>query len=49
MRTAHRTIVALAFGAIDEVGNSVRAQRAIRDIVARLNANPYAAGSLAAR
>jgi glutaminase len=27
---------------LDEAGNSVRAQRAITDIVARLNANPYA-------
>jgi glutaminase len=32
---------------LDDAGNSVRAQRAIRDIVARLNANPYAAGSVA--
>ncbi len=30
---------------LDDAGNSVRAQKAIRDIVARLNANPYAAGS----
>ena len=34
---------------LDEAGNSVRAQRAIRDIVARLNANPYAAGSVVSR
>ena len=34
---------------LDGAGNSVRAQQAIRDIVARLNANPYAAGSVAAR
>ena len=34
---------------LDDAGNSVRAQRAIRDIVARLNANPYAAGSVASR
>ena len=27
---------------LDEAGNSVRAQKAIREIVARLNANPYA-------
>jgi glutaminase len=32
---------------LDDAGNSERAQRAIRDIVARLNANPYAAGSVA--
>ena len=32
---------------LDDAGNSVRAQKAIRDIVARLNANPYAAGSVA--
>jgi glutaminase len=32
---------------LDDAGNSVRAQKAIRDIVARLNANPYAAGSAA--
>jgi len=31
---------------LDDAGNSVRAQKAIRDIVARLNANPYAAGSV---
>ena len=29
---------------LDEAGNSVRAQRAIAEIAARLNANPYAAG-----
>ena len=34
---------------LDDAGNSVRAQRAIRDIVARLNANPYAAGAVASR
>ena len=34
---------------LDDAGNSVRAQRAIRDIVQRLNANPYAAGSVASR
>jgi glutaminase len=34
---------------LDDAGNSVRAQRAIRDIVAKLNANPYAAGSVATR
>ena len=27
---------------LDEAGNSVRAQKAIADIVTRLNANPYA-------
>jgi glutaminase len=33
---------------LDDAGNSVRAQRAIQDITARLNANPYAAGGPAA-
>ena len=32
---------------LDDAGNSVRAQRAIQDIVARLNANPYAVGAVA--
>jgi glutaminase len=30
---------------LDEAGNSVRAQRAIREIVARLHANPYEVAS----
>jgi glutaminase len=34
---------------LDDAGNSVRAQKAIRDIVARLNANPYAAAPVASR
>ena len=38
--------IAVVSPPLDDAGNSVRAQRAIRDIVARLNANPYAvAGS----
>ena len=41
--------IAVVSPPLDDAGNSVRAQRAIRDIVARLNANPYAAGPLAAR
>ena len=32
---------------LDDAGNSVRAQRTIQDIVARLNANPYAVGAAA--
>jgi glutaminase len=34
--------IAVVSPPLDEAGNSVRAQRAIRDIVTRLNANPYA-------
>jgi len=41
--------IAVVSPPLDDAGNSVRAQRAIRDIVARLNANPYAVGALAAR
>ena len=41
--------IAVVSPPLDDAGNSVRAQRAIRDIVARLNANPYAVGAVAAR
>jgi glutaminase len=37
--------IAVVSPPLDDAGNSVRAQRAIRDIVARLNANPYAVAS----
>jgi glutaminase len=41
--------IAVVSPPLDDAGNSVRAQRAIRDIVARLNANPYAVGAVASR
>jgi len=37
--------IAVVSPPLDDAGNSVRAQRAIQDIVARLNANPYAVAS----
>jgi glutaminase len=37
--------IAVVSPPLDDAGNSVRAQRAIRDVVARLNANPYAVAS----
>ncbi len=36
--------IAVVSPPLDDAGNSVRAQKAIRDIVQALNANPYAAG-----
>jgi len=39
--------IAVVSPPLDDAGNSVRAQRAIQDIVARLNANPYAVGAVA--
>ena len=33
--------VAVVSPPLDEAGNSVRAQKAIQEIVTRLNANPY--------